>query len=351
MVHRSLAALLCGLGLVVGCGESPLAPLDAGRTDDGQPPPPPVDSGSGGPVVGPEVLSATGLYADFALRTLAPGVIAYTLHNEPWSDGEARARYFYLPPGTTIDTGSMDYWTFPVGAKAWQEFRIAGKLVETRYLWKARRDTWWSATYLWTGDGSAAPVAPTGGIKNAAGMHDVPSQQDCARCHTNVPDTVIGFSALQLSDGGNGLLSKLAAQGRLSEPPAGEFEVPGEGVVKDALWYLHANCAYCHNKVGNLRQQSALATCIETDESVGANTCVYETAPFLTMRHITPNSVWMTLVPGAPQESGLWLRMLHRDDGWEMPPIGTKAVDGQGAATIAQWIREMPCAAPACASE
>lgn len=349
MVRRGLVGVGCALGLGVGCGEAALAPLDAGRADDANRPA--AESGAGGTIVGPDTLAATGLYGDFARRTLAAGVIPYTLRTEPWSDGEARARYFYLPPGAIIDTGSMDYWTFPVGAKAWQEFRIGGKLVETRYLWKVRRDAWWSAAYLWAGDGSAAPIAPPGGVKKAAGMHDVPSRQDCARCHTNVPDEVIGFGALQLSDGGKGLLSKLALQGRLSEPPAGEFEVPGEGVVKDALWYLHANCAYCHNKVGNLTQQSALATCIEAGESVVSETCVYETAPFLMMRHITPPSVWMTLVPGAPQQGGLWLRMLHRDDGWEMPPIGTHTVDAQGAATIERWIREMPCAAPACVAQ
>ena len=51
-------------------------------------------------------------------------------------DGAELGRYLLLPRGTTIDTSVMDQWVFPVGTKSWIEFRVGGKLVETRFLWK-----------------------------------------------------------------------------------------------------------------------------------------------------------------------------------------------------------------------
>jgi hypothetical protein len=49
-----------------------------------------------------------------------------------------------------------------------------------------------------------------------------------------------------MPDGGNAI-NRLASAGLLSNPPARDFEPPGQGVVKDALAYLHANCGHCHN--------------------------------------------------------------------------------------------------------
>ncbi|NVL73435.1 hypothetical protein HWN77_28170, partial [Escherichia coli] len=42
-------------------------------------------------------------------------------------------------------------------------------------------------------------------------------------------------------------LAALNATGKLSDPPPAGIDVPGTGVVKDALGYLHANCGHCHN--------------------------------------------------------------------------------------------------------
>ncbi len=73
-------------------------------------------------VSGPMKLSQTGLYADFAARTLSPGVISFVPRYQLWSDGADKQRYLLLPPGSTIDTTEMDHWVFPIGTKAWKEF-------------------------------------------------------------------------------------------------------------------------------------------------------------------------------------------------------------------------------------
>ena len=104
--------LICSLAaglMVAGCGVSPddgLALSDhahdlsvsdpagdgAARTD--LRPPPDLR-----PVLGPAQLSQTGLYRDFAARTLAEGVIRYVPRYELWSDGSEKDRYLLLPPG------------------------------------------------------------------------------------------------------------------------------------------------------------------------------------------------------------------------------------------------------------
>jgi hypothetical protein len=44
------------------------------------------------------------------------------------------------------------------------------------------------------------------------------------------------------------------------------------------------------------------------------------------------------VVPGSPEQSGLYQRLTHRD--WmQMPPLGTEVVDDAGAALVAAWIR------------
>ncbi len=87
--------------------------------------------------MGPDRLSQTGLYADLASRTLAPGILSYVPRYELWSDGAQKKRYLHLPAGGRIDTSAADDWRFPVGTKVWKEFDVGGKVVETRLLWKA----------------------------------------------------------------------------------------------------------------------------------------------------------------------------------------------------------------------
>jgi hypothetical protein len=290
------------------------------------------------PITGPEHLSETGLYADFATRTLADGVLAYAPRYPLWSDGSEKVRYLALPPNTKIDTSNMDVWSFPVGTKAWKEFRVGGKLIETRMVWKARENGWWMVSYVWAADGSEAHATP-GGVKNAWGTtHDVPTQQQCANCHDQGVDGLVGVSALQLSSGGQGLLSKLAALGRLTVDPGREFEVPGAGVTKDALGYLHGNCSHCHNDGSHLEYQSALRLDVRVTDTDPDKTHAATTPRGLVMRHFLPPDVPLALVPGDPAHSGLLARMQHRGDGWEMPNLGTKVVDPAGVAAVTSWI-------------
>ena len=144
----------------VGCSEDPenvpLAPVPDARTDTGHDANP-IDSGgdvldasvdgSDGAVPLPDSLADTGLYSNFAQKTLADGVRPYTPGLTFWSDGAQKSRFLYLPPGTKIDTSNMDEWVFPIGTKVWKEFVVDSKRVETRLFWKVSATEWLATTY------------------------------------------------------------------------------------------------------------------------------------------------------------------------------------------------------------
>src|SRR5262249_46374763 len=152
------------------------------------------------------------------------------------------------------------------------------------------------------------------GVVNASGTaHDVPSVDGCEQCHNGAGDVLVGVSAIQLSkDGGGGFLSTLSAQGRLSNPPAQEFSVPGAGVVQDAIGYLHGNCGQCHNNESFLASKRALRLKLLTSATTPEETPVYKTAIGKTANHILGGTS-IIIVPGDPDNSQLHYRMSVRD--------------------------------------
>jgi hypothetical protein len=298
----------------------------------------PIGNGDAAPPLeGPAKLSETGLYADFAARTLAPGVIEVAPKWPLWSDGSTKRRFLLLPEGAKIDTTDMDDWIFPVGTKAWKEFAKDGVLVETRFLWKKTATQWFEVAYVWQPDESDALAAPNGVLGARGTTHDVPEQVKCRACHDNVADTIIGVSAIQGSDGGAGFLTKLGKAGLLTVVPPAEFTIPGSPQVQAALGYLHGNCGGCHNDGAKFQGQTALRLRVLTTETTVEKTGVYRTAFGLKMVHPIPPDITDALIAGDPDRSGIWIRMEHRD-GHAMPPIGTKVPDPDGLSTVRTWI-------------
>ncbi len=64
----------------------------------------------------PETLSATGLFADLADFSPAPGVMPYAPNLDFWSDHALKSRWFVIPDAADTMTWSRDgVWTFPSG--------------------------------------------------------------------------------------------------------------------------------------------------------------------------------------------------------------------------------------------
>ena len=153
-------------------------------------------------------------------------------------------------------------------------------------------------------------------------------------------DQLIGVSAFQLSNGGKGVLSTLIADGRLTNPPAGEFTMPGNDVERAALGYLHGNCGNCHNDFSNLKTQTPMRLRVLTTETTATSAGPYRTSVGVKMMHEVTPTIVDVLVPGDPYHSGILERMGRRD-AWAMP-THSKKIDAQGCDAIASWITAMP---------
>ena len=232
--HRLLVVVALGLADLSGCSSK--SDGSAGDSDCVEP-----DVGL------PTDVFCTGLYVNRDNARFASDVMPYTPGVVLWSDGAEKRRYLYLPPSTTIDTSNMDAWKFPVGTKAWKEFRVDGVLIETRLFRKRDASTWDSGTYVWDSATGTATLntAPKGVILPSG--YEIPTQKDCDKCHHGGADKLLGIEAvaLGLPDAQGATLSALAQKGALSAPPATTAIVlPADSTGKAgaALGYLHANC-------------------------------------------------------------------------------------------------------------
>jgi hypothetical protein len=321
---------------------------------------PPDDGGM------PNDLLCTGLYSDWASKTIASDVSAYTPSYLLWSDGAQKSRWVYLPPNTKIDTTDMDDWVFPVGTKVWKEFSLGGQIIETRLLWKVSTDpyTGWNVLdYFWSSDGTSATLN-LGGETNVNGTtYEIPSQTQCYTCHSGRKDLLLGVDLVGLgAPGGAGLrLSDLVAQQRLTQaPPATTITIPEDstGKAAAALGYLHINCgASCHNTNSGAQGNNTnvftklLAAQLYPEGGAGqvSHLDTYTTTVNVTSPDMMPeNLTWLIVKPGDSTNSLLVQMSLTRTplDGGSatflpMPPIISHQPDTAGFAAVTDWINAL----------
>lgn len=311
----------------------------------------------------PERLSETGLYADFATKQVAEGLLAFTPQYPLWSDGARKSRWIALPAGTSIDASDPDAWVFPVGTRLWKEFAFERR-VETRYL-ELTAAGWVFATYRWLDDESDALLAPKFGQRAvyelADGLtYDLPARTDCRACHEGNVSRVLGFSALQLSGArdpraphaeplrpGDVDLAMLVNQGWLkglpAHPGALAPEIPARSATeRAALGYLHGNCSSCHNARGPLADlEFSLEVRLDAGAASGTRPAALVTGLDRTARFQPSGSAPIArLAAGHPEASLVLQRMARRDPISQMPPLGTKVVDREAVALVERWIRE-----------
>jgi hypothetical protein len=312
-----------------------------------------------GPLGEPTDLQCTGLYADWASKTVASDLKVYAPGLVLWSDGADKTRWIYLPPGQKIDTSNMDEWTFPVGTKIFKEFRLtiadasAETRVETRMLWKSAPKTWYRTTYVWTADGVTDAVEQTNGVLDAGGIgYEIPSQDECNQCHGGRIDGVLGFEAVALSApaASGQTMQTILGEGWLTDPPDAALTVPGNAVESAALGYLHMNCGTsCHNRGNGQAEPTNFFMRLEVAKlgSVPA-TDTYTTGwNMVTQNFEIPDAaVTDRFAQCSIAESAAYYRPSQRAGldgqtfGVQMPPIDTHRVDDAGLATIAAWINQ-----------
>lgn len=358
VVSLSLLAAACG-----GSGDAApdAAPPDAPAPDAALPDAAPPDAS-----LTPMTLEETGLYADFATRTLAPGVIEYAVNYPLWADGAEKRRFVLLPEGAAIDTSDMNFWRLPAGTRLWKEFTRDGLRVETRLLWKQgpSESDWFAMSFAWSDDEREALAAPDGQEDARGTPHDIPRAAACKTCHGRQPGFALGFSALQLDhDQGDMNLDALVAAGRLSDPPARSdpptdppeayapfFPLPGDPALDaPALGYLHGNCGPCHNEHSDVfADRTEIIWHLDVSSlATVEDTTIYRTTVRVEPRIFLGDQYTAVIEPGDRDASAALFRMTMRDPAEEdqrwMPPLASEEPDTEGGvAAVGAWIDALP---------
>jgi hypothetical protein len=291
----------------------------------------------------PERLSQTQLFSDFGREELAPGVLPYAPRFELWSDGAAKRRWIFVPPGSVIDTADMDQWKFPPGTRLWKEFAQDGVRIETRLLAKLGADDadWRALAYVWQADQEDAIATPYGASDAGGTTHDVPASGECAACHGGRESYVLGFSAVQLAfdaTAGELDLDRALESGLLSVGPEQPIELPGDAIEQGALGYLHANCSHCHNQS---RPKHSGPRCYDPQNSMDFSLRIADlgaVASTATYRSVVGEQI----KPGDSGGSRVVELMSDRGFFSQMPPLATERVDTAGLDLVRRWIERLP---------
>lgn len=346
---RSVLAILL---LVAACGDNTQAPVD-GAPSDQLVADVPIDGDPNHPLT----LAETGLCLNAGCTQISPAAKPYTPQYVLWSDGATKKRWISLPAGMTIDSTNGNFWKFPVGTKVWKEFTRDGVRVETRFMMKVLADdatpgAWFFASYAWNATQDATTEATPGGMQNAGGTtHDIPSRQQCRRCHENTPGRVLGFQALSLDfQGAVGELDLddlVSANALSTNPPAAggagapHYPLPGTAADKAAFGYLHANCGGCHNPTSAIMATTPVELRMDVTKLASVNVM----PAVVTTRNVNGTVGGLNgpiVKPGDPAGSVMITRMTALTSPPRMPEIGTEVVDqAGGVATITAWINQL----------
>ena len=305
-------------------------------------------AGGGGNV--PNLLSATGCVLASDPTRPAAGLVPYAPNAPFWSDGAAKERYLALPNGTTMSVAPDGDFEFPNGAVLMKQFRLAGRLVETRLLMRHTDGEWAGYTYEWNALGNDAVRVIGGKSASAGGQTWVfPSEAQCLACHTAAAGRSLGLEIAQLN--GNLLYPQTGRTDnqvvtlnavRMFSPP--ETRLPsampampdpygsGGTLASRARAYLHTNCAQCHRPSGGTPTNLDLRY---TTELTGTNACNQQ--PQAGDLGIANARI---IAAGDASRSVLVARMNRRDT-QAMPPLASTVTDAAGVGLVTAWINSL----------
>jgi uncharacterized repeat protein (TIGR03806 family) len=305
----------------------------------------------------PATLSATGLFADTASLTPAPGLVEYEVTAPLWSDNALKKRWIALPGTQRIGFSPTDAWTYPIGTVFVKHFELptgpgARRRVETRVFLR-QTDRWVGYTYRWNASQTDADLLTTAldepftvdtGSGPTQQTWHYPSPTECLGCHTSAAGRVLGARTVQLNRNfayPGGAANQLQAFGEclglfdksIASPAFyGSYADPAntqETLGARARSYLAANCAHCHMPGGpapggiDMRYEPLLGGMnligvAPTDGTFGI-----------------PGAQRIRV--GAHGQSVLWQRMASLDANLRMAK-GTRVPDPLGVSLIGSWI-------------
>jgi uncharacterized repeat protein (TIGR03806 family) len=345
----------------------------------------PACSSKGGPPCTPGAAGAdTGDFASsvgaYCMVSVSNGTVhananvtPYDVNTPLFSDYAVKYRTVWAPPGTQVSYVATDRFEFPVGTVFTKsfgfpaDFRVPNapvKWVETRVLVRAS-DGWKGTSYLWDDVQKDAQIMPGGEIAtvsfiDAQGNTEspsylVPSQAECKKCHANDGSMItLGPWAAQLNrdfayaGGTENELAHWARTGLLAGAP------PPDQAPKLAVWddpstgdttararaYLQANCAYCHNGMGEARTTGLTLLASQMDPYT-LGIC----KPPVAAGKAAANQKY-DVVPGHPEQSILVYRMQATAPSLAMPELGRSLEHVEAVQLVSDWITQMSGSCP-----
>jgi hypothetical protein len=375
-----------GLAGAAGCSDdgTDVTPTGDGGSEASTPDATPPTDGGGGPLDCTKDtdldgvkkhLACAGLYSDFASKTVAADLKEFTPALQFWSDGADKKRWVKMPAGAKIDATNFDEWIYPEGTQLWKEFKVDGKLAETRLFEKGALG-WSHTVYRWNATETDAVRKETGELIPPNGTrtksYEIPNTTQCNVCHSGRVEPVLGFDAIGLGlPGAQGVtLATLQADGRFTAAiPATSLALPDDAKGSlDAFGYLHINCGTCHNdnqgagafltKPKLLAKPSHL---LGLDGGVdGGGAATAQTLPLYSSivcqasyRSDADGGTLLYVRGGAPSASLVSILASSRvpegqspTSTQQMPPLVTRQIDPAVAAKLDTWITNLGAICP-----
>ena len=312
----------------------------------------------------PRLLSQTGLYTNLATMERADGVFGYDPASTLYRDGLVGDRAVGVPPGPMMDPTKNRYPTGTVFANTLSRDLINDRglpeptKLETQIL-QFDGLNWNPYTYAWNTDQSDAELVPAGGDRRDLRIadpvlgtttlpHIFAARSECVTCHHvfNPGGISIRPENLWREETSQSIVTgslrhwdSLVAAGAV---PAAEMNLQEQLVdASDAQFnldirarsYLHQNCSHCHQPAGGAASGLKLLRKYALDD-LAAVDVVASQGDFGLGKNAK------LIQPGHPERSVLMYRTATAGPG-QMPRLGCRQVNLEGAALIWDWIASL----------
>ena len=295
------------------------------------------------------------------------GVFLYEINSPLFSDYSFKKRFIYLPEGSSMSYDEKEVFEFPEGSIIFKFFYYPAdfaqqetdlKIIETRILLK-EESKWVALPYIWNEEQTDAQLQIAGGNKQVEWLtlegskksvnYSIPNMNDCKSCHDfNGQLTPIGPSARQMNK--NILVNQITVNqldffhkkdlienlpGMKNIPLLTNWEDETQNLNLRARAYLEINCAHCHRPEGPAKTSALhLLADVASDAQIGIGK-----TPIAAGRG--SGGLKYDIVPGEPENSILYFRMVSTEPGIMMPELGRKLAHDEGLELIKNWIENL----------
>jgi glucose/arabinose dehydrogenase len=311
----------------------------------------------------PQQLSDTGVFADLADLTPAPGFLPYQVAQPFWSDNASKRRWVALTnPASTIGWTREGTWVFPNGTVWVKHFDMemqrgvpaSKKRLETRLLVRNATGAY-GVSYRWNDAGTQATLAPDEGVdfplaitENGAPRPQtwrIPGRSECMSCHNPNAGWSLSGTTRQLGiensiHGRNGhQIDLLQAAGYFSNPPDPAATLPRHvrpeetaySIESRARSWLAVNCAYCHQAGSGVPGAFDLRAHLTMAQTGLINGNANNNGGDVLNKLI---------VRGDPTHSIVLNRVAVANGFSRMPPLATNVTDPAAVALLTEWISQ-----------